>query len=79
MQVASQDSISDIIPGVFAAITGGVFIYCTFFEILADEISTETPLSCIVAIGLGYAMMALILLIPSGEGGEDLGAGLHTE
>ena len=73
MEVFATDSVSDIIPGVFQAITAGVFIYCTFFEILADEIASDTPLSCIISIGMGFAMMALLMLVPHGHehGGHD--------
>jgi len=79
MEVFATESVSDIIPGVFQAITAGVFIYCTFFEILADEIASDTPLSCIISIGMGFAMMALLMLVPHGHehGGHDHDHGDH--
>ena len=67
LEVFTTSEVTNLIPGIFQAITGGVFIYCTFFEILADEISSDIPWRNILSIGLGFAMMALLMLVPHGH------------
>ena len=64
VEVSETQGDFDLISGIFQGITGGVFIYVTFFEILADEISSDIPSQCIVSILLGFILLALLSLIP---------------
>jgi len=68
LEVFTGEGVSQLIPGICMALTGGVFIYCTFFEILAEEISSKIPLRNILAIGLGFSMLAVLaVLVPHGH------------
>ena len=67
-EVESSSGNIDIANGLLQAIAMGTFIYVTFFEILQEEVDSEdTSLGKIVFIALGFALMALLNLIPEGE------------
>ena len=58
----------DIANGLLQAIAMGTFIYVTFFEILQEEVdSDDTSLGKIVCIAAGFALMALLNLVPEGD------------
>lgn len=60
-----QSNSLDVANGILQAIAMGTFIYVTFFEILQEEVDPEdTSVGKIVFIFLGFAMMALLDLIP---------------
>lgn len=64
-EVESSSSNIDIANGLMQAIAMGTFIYVTFFEILQEEVDSEdTSLGKIVCIAAGFAIMALLSLIP---------------
>jgi len=66
-EVESSDSGMDIANGVLQAIAMGTFIYVTFFEILQEEIdAADTSLGKVVCIAAGFALMALLNLVPEG-------------
>jgi len=67
-EVESTSGNIDIANGLLQAIAMGTFIYVTFFEILQEEVdSDDTSLGKIVFIAAGFALMALLNLIPEGE------------
>lgn len=67
-EVESTSGNIDIANGLLQAIAMGTFIYVTFFEILQEEVDSEdTSLGKIVFIAAGFALMALLNLIPEGE------------
>ena len=66
-EVSEQQGDYDLISGIFQGITGGVFIYVTFFEILVDEISSGVPIYSLVSLFLGFALMSLLVLVPHGH------------
>ena len=58
----------DIANGLLQAVAMGTFIYVTFFEILQEEVDADdTSLGKIVCIAVGFAIMALLILIPEGD------------
>ncbi len=61
----------DILSGVFQALSGGVFIYCTFLQILATEITHDSPFSNIVAVLFGYGLMCGLAAIPQGDDSDN--------
>lgn len=64
-EVKSSGSNIDIANGLLQALAMGTFIYVTFFEILQEEVDSEdTSLGKIVFIAVGFAIMALLDLIP---------------
>jgi len=64
-EAQSTGSSVDIANGLLQAIAMGTFIYVTFFEILQEEVDSEdTSLGKIVCIAAGFAIMALLDLIP---------------
>jgi len=66
-EVVSTHGNIDIANGILQAIAMGTFIYVTFFEILQEEVDPEdTSLGKIVCIAAGFALMALLNLIPEG-------------
>jgi len=68
-EVDSSSGIVDIANGILQAIAMGTFIYVTFFEILQEEVdSDDTSIGKIVFIAVGFALMALLNLVP-----EDIG------
>jgi len=70
-EIESSSSNIDIANGLLQAIAMGTFIYVTFFEILQEEIDSEdTSLGKIVCIAAGFALMALLNLIPEGNIGS---------
>jgi len=67
-EIQSGGSNIDIANGLLQAIAMGTFIYVTFFEILQEEVDSEdTSIGKIVCIAAGFAIMALLDLIPEGE------------
>ena len=78
-EVSEAQGDYDLISGIFQGITGGVFIYVTFFEILADEISSDVPAQCIISILAGFVLLALLSLIPHDhDHGHDHGHDDHN-
>jgi len=66
-EIESTDSNVDIANGILQAVAMGTFIYVTFFEILQEEIdAADTSLGKIVCIAAGFALMALLNLVPEG-------------
>jgi len=66
-EIESTSGHVDIANGVLQAIAMGTFIYVTFFEILQEEIDSEdTSLGKIICIAAGFALMAVLNLIPEG-------------
>jgi zinc transporter 1/2/3 len=64
-ETRSNSSSIDVANGVLQAIAMGTFIYVTFFEILQEEVNPEdTSIAKVVFIAIGFAMMALLILIP---------------
>ena len=60
----------DILNGTLQAISTGVFIYVTFFEILGGEINhDDTNMTKVAFILIGFLVLAALGLVP--EGGED--------
>lgn len=69
-EIESASGNIDIANGILQAIAMGTFIYVTFFEILQEEVDSEdTSLGKIVCIAAGFALMALLNLIPEGPAG----------
>ena len=70
-----------IASAVLIALTGGVFLYVTFFEILNGEISANSHIAKHIAALCGFALMALISLVPHehghGHGHDDHGHDEH--
>jgi len=67
-EIESTSGNVDIANGILQAIAMGTFIYVTFFEILQEEVDSEdTSLGKIVCIAAGFALMALLNLIPEGH------------
>ena len=59
--------------GILQSIATGVFVYVTFFEILAGELSQQRPtMTKLLSMLLGFVTMALLALIP-----EETNGGLH--
>ena len=55
--------------GVLQGIAMGTFIYVTFFEILHEELeSADTSFAKILCVAGGFVMMALLNIIPEGQG-----------
>ena len=64
-ETGHQSNELDVTNGVLQAFAMGTFIYVTFFEILHDEIDSEdTSVVKVLFIALGFAMMALLTMIP---------------
>ena len=57
----------DLVNGILQGIATGVFIYVTFFEILEGKVHRKTRVLDLVAIAVGFFIMAAIAAIPSGE------------
>ena len=69
-ETGSEDNAIAIANGILQAIAMGTFIYVTFFEILQEEIDPDdTSLGKICFIAAGFALMALLDLIPEEQGG----------
>jgi len=67
-EIESGSGNIDVANGLLQAIAMGTFIYVTFFEILQEEIDSEdTSLGKIVCIAAGFALMAMLNLIPEGN------------
>jgi len=78
-EIESTDSNVDIANGILQAIAMGTFIYVTFFEILQEEVdSDDTSLGKIVFIAAGFALMALLNLVPEGDIGSSSSRHLNT-
>ena len=78
-EIESTDSNVDIANGILQAIAMGTFIYVTFFEILQEEVdSDDTSLAKIVFIAAGFALMALLNLVPEGDMGYSSSRYLNT-
>jgi solute carrier family 39 (zinc transporter), member 1/2/3 len=64
-ETGSDASSIDIANGLLQATAMGTFIYVTFFEILQEEVDAhDTSLAKVVCVAAGFAMMALLNLIP---------------
>ena len=64
-EIESSSGNVDIANGILQAIAMGTFIYVTFFEILQEEVDADdTSLGKIICIAIGFAIMALLTLIP---------------
>ena len=64
-ETGHQSNELDLTNGVLQAFAMGTFIYVTFFEILHEEIDAEdTSVAKVVFIAVGFAMMAVLTLIP---------------
>ena len=57
---------------VFQAVAAGTFINVTFLEILKDKLSSDSSIGKIIALTLGYVLMALLSLIPSDGQGQNV-------
>ena len=69
METGGHDNPSLVaVNGVLQAISTGVFMYATFFEILRDELHGNTSLARLCFMLLGFTVLALMGLIPE----EDL-------
>jgi len=53
-----------IVTGVLTAVTGGVFLYVTFFEILGDIIASEIPGECVLSFIGGFILLGLLMMVP---------------
>ena len=53
--------------GILQAIATGIFLYCTFIGILAEELADRSRLIQVVMVLLGYLLLAGLALIPDGE------------
>lgn len=54
----------DMATGVLQAMTAGMFIYVTFFQILEGEISGHSPMYKLLALVFGFACMAALVAVP---------------
>ena len=66
MEVGKPSITIDIVNGTMQAISTGTFIYVTFFEILQGEITHDTDILKLLSLVFGFAVMALLSLIPEG-------------
>lgn len=67
-ETGHQSKELDLTNGILQAVAMGTFIYVTFFEILHEEIdANDTSILKVFFIALGFAMMALLTLIPEEE------------
>jgi len=71
--LGGDDDIFEVASGILQAMCGGVFIYVTFIEILAQEYVGKSCTTKTVAVFVGFAVMALLKLVPSGSIEEDPG------
>jgi len=74
--LGGDDDIFEVVSGILQAMCGGVFIYVTFIEILAQEYVGKSCTTKTVAIFVGFAVMALLKLVPSGSIAEDPDVGV---
>ena len=70
----TQDEVStavDITNGVLQCIAAGCFLYVAFFGILTEEIRKKSLMSKLVAVTIGFLLMAAMALIPEPEEEEE--------
>ena len=67
----------DIVSGIFQAMSAGVFVYCTFLEVLPGQIGHNAKLGNIIAVFLGFAFMSAMALIPEPHDHDDGPPGGH--
>ncbi len=57
----------DVLSGVCQAFSGGVFIYCTFLQILMTAITHDAALRSLIAVLLGFGLMCCLAAVPEGS------------
>ena len=60
------DEVFEVVSGILQALCGGVFIYVTFIEILSREFVGSSSIIKTSAVFIGFAVMALLKLVPHG-------------
>ena len=60
------DDVFEVVSGILQALCGGVFIYVTFIEILSREFVGSSSIIKTAAVFIGFAVMALLKLVPHG-------------
>ena len=61
------DDVFEVVSGILQALCGGVFIYVTFIEILSREFVGSSSIIKTSAVFIGFAVMALLKLVPHGS------------
>lgn len=63
----------NLLNGILQALSTGVFVYVTFFEILGGEVNpNDSSITKIVFILLGFLVLAALGLVPEGEDVESI-------
>ncbi len=70
-ETGGESNTVDVLSGVCQAFSGGVFIYCTFLQILATEITHDAPLRSLIAVLLGFGLMCCLAAVPEGSDSEN--------
>ena len=70
-QTAGKSTEIDIVSGMSLALSAGIFIYVSFFEILNEELTHDSHISKVAAVGVGFVFMALMVLVETFGGGHD--------
>ena len=64
-EVGTESAELEIANGILSSFACGSFIFVAFFEILQEEITPhDTSIGKIVSVAIGFAMIALLILIP---------------
>ena len=64
-EAGGENSNIQTVNGVLQALAAGIFLYCTFLGLLAEELGDRSKLLLLVMVLIGYILMASLAAIPS--------------